>query len=126
MGSVIDETKCPVCSKDAFFEYYYKTGEEFIVCEHCGYRKTFFIKEEKRNVLIKDIEESCFELKEVTNPYGCFKYKFKDDDISSFSALETQDAMPSINEFVEENKDKLEYAKFSKFENGEILETNML
>ena len=37
MGSVIDYIECPNCSYEAYNDYYYKTGEEYTMCNNCGY-----------------------------------------------------------------------------------------
>ena len=44
MGSVIDFTECPHCKQEAHIDYYYKTREEYLVCMHCGYYKSYTIK----------------------------------------------------------------------------------
>jgi hypothetical protein len=41
MGSVISEVECPKCGySDAYCEFYYKIGEEYIFCKECGYIST--------------------------------------------------------------------------------------
>ena len=37
MGSVIDYIECPNCKAEAYSDFYYKTGEEYINCNNCGY-----------------------------------------------------------------------------------------
>jgi len=37
MGSVIDYIECPHCGTEAHSDFYYKTGEEFINCNNCGF-----------------------------------------------------------------------------------------
>ena len=37
MGSVIDYIDCPNCGNEAFSDFYYKTGEEYVNCNSCGY-----------------------------------------------------------------------------------------
>ena len=38
MGSTIDEIKCPQCKQPhAYYELYYKSGEEIIFCDKCGF-----------------------------------------------------------------------------------------
>lgn len=36
MGSVIDYQECPNCKMEAAMDFYYKTGEEYMNCPHCG------------------------------------------------------------------------------------------
>ena len=44
MGIVIDYIDCPNCGNEAFSDFYYKTGEEYVNCNHCGYRRTAELK----------------------------------------------------------------------------------
>ena len=37
MGSVIDYIECPNCKHEAYSDFYYKTGEEYVNCQNCGY-----------------------------------------------------------------------------------------
>ena len=43
MGSVLDSIDCPDCGLEAMIDIYYKTGEDFITCSHCGYSRKFYI-----------------------------------------------------------------------------------
>ena len=43
MGSVIDFLECPRCGSEAHTEFWYKSGEEAIICRECGYTRTSFI-----------------------------------------------------------------------------------
>lgn len=44
MGSVIDYINCPECSYDGcFVDFYYKSGEEYVFCDRCGYNSQYEI-----------------------------------------------------------------------------------
>ena len=40
MGSVIDHIECPNCKQEAYSDFYYKTGEEYVNCNNCGYHRS--------------------------------------------------------------------------------------
>ena len=40
MGSVLDFIECPNCKHEASDDFYYKTGEEYIFCQNCGYHRS--------------------------------------------------------------------------------------
>ena len=44
MGSVIDYIECPHCGQEAYIDFYYKTGEEYINCNKCGYQENIFVE----------------------------------------------------------------------------------
>ena len=46
MGSVITYNDCPRCKTEEglFEDYYYKSGEIYSFCKHCGYTDNHFIK----------------------------------------------------------------------------------
>ena len=35
MGSVIDFIECPNCSQEAYSDFYYKSGEQYVSCSSC-------------------------------------------------------------------------------------------
>ena len=37
MGSVLTIRECPRCGGAAWADYYYRSGEEYVTCEWCGY-----------------------------------------------------------------------------------------
>ena len=73
MASVLDFIDCPNCGKEAISDFYYKTGEEYINCQHCGYHYSAFIKH--RNKALNTLTEEDWEVKEVKQPYGAYTYK---------------------------------------------------
>ena len=47
MGSVIDYIECPNCKQEAFSDFYYKTGEDYINCGNCGYHYAQTLKRDE-------------------------------------------------------------------------------
>jgi ribosomal protein L37E len=80
MGSIIDYIDCPKCGNESYNEFYYKSGEEFIFCNHCGYSRNFFIdnwedKDKKQEDALFEWVPS-FKLEEVVG-FGCYKIRPK-------------------------------------------------
>lgn len=97
MGSVIDYIECPRCKEEAFSDFYYKTGEEYINCNNCGYHYCYIIKRDDEGKMIKIDESKDFtidnvviEEKEIKEPYGAYRIEFN-DGVGSCGTLETDD-----------------------------------
>lgn len=73
MGSVIDYIDCPNCGKEAMSDFYYKTGEEYVNCSHCGYHYSATIK--NRDKKLTELTQEDWEIEEVKQPYGAFRYQ---------------------------------------------------
>jgi len=73
MGSITEYIECPNCKMEARVDFNYKTGEEQIVCSDCGYYyiATIINRVKRLDELTKDD----WEVTEVKQPYGAFKYK---------------------------------------------------
>lgn len=82
MGSVIDYIDCPNCKQEAFSDFYYKTGEEYVNCTNCGYHYSAkYRRDENRKFVTKDNTEDysfdnlILDIVEISNPYGSFRIK---------------------------------------------------
>jgi len=56
MGSGQDWVTCPKCKEEGTYgrNYYYKSGEEYCTCLHCGYTHNIYLKrDENRNLVRK-------------------------------------------------------------------------
>jgi len=129
MGSVIDYIECPRCEQEAFSDYYYKTGEEYINCNSCGYHYSFVIKRDEEGNMIK-IDESkdlaidnvVREEKEIKEPYGAYSIEF-DNGVRSCGTLETE---KDYDEFASEivsfadQEHNIQEAIVSRFTEGKI------
>lgn len=126
MGSVIDYIDCPNCgSPDCFDDFYYKTGEEYISCNRCGYHRSSVIK--MRDKKLSELTESDWEYIECLNPYGAFRYKVEGGVAYHCGTLETEaDGMNFITTMESPENDTIEYAAISRFVDGEIKETILI
>jgi len=73
MGSVIDYIDCPNCEQEAFSDFYYKTGEQYVNCNNCGYHYSATIK--NRDKKLTELIEDDWEINELKNPFGSYKIK---------------------------------------------------
>jgi Zn ribbon nucleic-acid-binding protein len=85
MGSVIDYIECPNCKQEAFSDFYYKTGEEYVNCTTCGYHySSSYKRNDEGQFMTKDgtddfsFSNLILEVNELKNPYGSFKIKYYD------------------------------------------------
>jgi transcription elongation factor Elf1 len=97
MGSVIDYIECPRCEQEAFSDYYYKTGEEYINCNSCGYHYSFVIKRDEEGNMIKIDESKDFafdnvvrEEKQIKDPYGAYSIEVE-NGVRSCGTLDTEE-----------------------------------
>ena len=124
MGSVLDIIDCPNCGHEAHSDYYYKTGEEYIICNNCGYYKSVTIKETDKKML-SELTDDDWEVVEVANPYGVFKVKFYDSIGTQCGPLENEEELNNIKGQVNgfDAVGNVEYFAISQFIDGEIKTT---
>ena len=127
MGSVIDNIECPNCKQEAFVDFYYKTGEEYIGCNNCGYhRSAFYKRDENGKFITKDgtniykFENLIMDISELKNPYGSYRIKTYHSPATQCGSFENEE---QYNEFKKSITDdvKIEYATVSRFINEEIV-----
>lgn len=85
MGSVLDTIDCPNCGFEAWLDYYYKTGEEYMNCSHCGYYRAITIIDKTKR--LDELTEADWETKEVKQPYGAFRYQISGDSVITSGTL---------------------------------------
>jgi Zn ribbon nucleic-acid-binding protein len=85
MGSVIDHIECPNCKQEASNDFYYKSGEEYINCQNCGYHYSVTYKTDgdgeyvtKDGTNNTEFENLIMEEKELRHPYGAYRLKHYD------------------------------------------------
>jgi Zn ribbon nucleic-acid-binding protein len=126
MGSVIDYIECPNCKQEAFSDFYYKTGEEYLNCNNCGYHRSGFYKRgEDGKFLTEDGTENyafdnlIWETNELKNPYGSYRLKVYQSPATQCGSFETEE---QYNEFkLNLNEDvEIEFCSVSRFVDGEI------
>lgn len=122
MGSVIDYIECPNCKKEAVSDFYYKTGEEYVNCNSCGYHYSAVIKDRT-----KKLSELCQEdwiITELKNPYGSYRIKYYESIGIECGSLATEE---EYNDFVRdvnsysELENNIETVSVSKLVNEEIV-----
>jgi Zn ribbon nucleic-acid-binding protein len=122
MGSVIDYIECPNCKQEAFSDFYYKTGEEYINCQHCGYHysATIINREKKLNELTDDD----WKIDELKNPYGAYRVKHYSSIATECGSLASEN---DYNKFCSEitsflnQENEIEFASISRFIDGSVV-----
>ena len=117
MGSIIDDIECPNCAHDAYSDFYYKTGEEYLNCNNCGYHRSATIV--NRNKKLSELTEDDWENKELKNPYGAYKIKYYDELGYVCGSLETEDEYEQLLRYINDNTN-VEFSSFSRFIDDKI------
>ena len=122
MGSVIDYIECPKCGGEAYDEFYYKSGEEFIVCPDCGYNRRFFITnwEQKEENGIDWIPE--FKLEEYGG-IGGYRLRQKGAIGHELGSFTDKQGPAEFVKLVEDNRDKIEHAEYTQLVDGKVVVT---
>jgi len=121
MGSVIDYIDCPHCGEEAYNDFYYKSGEEYTNCIHCGYQHSVTIKNRDKN--LDELTDDDWEVKESPNPFGVCKIKTKDNLGHSVISLKDENQLNELKLEIEELiNNGIEIIGFclSRFIEGEI------
>lgn len=134
MGSVIDYIECPNCGNEAQSDFYYKTGEEYVMCSSCGYRRSAELRRDKEGELVTkdgteryEFDNVIMDYKESPNPYGAFRYRFVDNVGTACGTLETENDLTDFITTMELNENgAIEYAAYSRLVDGEIVETILI
>lgn len=116
MRSVINYIECPNCKHEAFEDFYYKTGEEYIFCDNCGYyRSATIINRDKK---LSELTDDDWKLVEIKNPYGAYRLKFYKG--SECGILITEEDYFDFKHIHQIHKD-VEFCTVSRFINNEIV-----
>jgi Zn ribbon nucleic-acid-binding protein len=125
MGSVIDDIECPNCKEEAFTDFYYKTGEEYVNCQHCGYHYSSQWKRDADGKFITKDGTTNYDFdnlirvdNELKNPYGSFRIKYKDAVAYQCGGLVSEEELDSIKKQLE-NSD-IEHFSVSRLIDGQI------
>jgi len=128
MGSVIDYSECPNCGQECYNEFYYKTGEEYIFCNSCGYNYSAEYKtNEYGGYLTKDgtdnysFDNLTLEVKELKNPYCAYKMKNYGSIGFQCGSLSNEDEYYELRGFAQTNE-SVEFASVSMLVDGKIVE----
>jgi Zn ribbon nucleic-acid-binding protein len=117
MASVLDYIECPNCEQEAFSDFYYKTGEEYVNCNNCGYHYSATIKDRTKS--LNELDEDDFEIVELKNPFGAYRIKFYNSPGYACGSLKSEEQLNELKLNCEED-DTIEYCTVSRFVDGEI------
>ena len=117
MGSVIDYIECPNCKTEAYSDFYYKTGEEYINCNNCGYHYSATIINREKN--LNELTDEDWEIKELKTPYGAYRIKYYDSPSYACGALGDIKQLNAFKQIYEQDNN-IETVQLSRFVDGEI------
>ena len=117
MGSVIDHIECPNCGHEAYDDFYYKTGEEYVNCQNCGYHYSSTII--NRDKLLTELTDEDWEIKELKNPYGAYRIKVYESDAMECGSFSSEEQFVELLANIRE-MDTIELFTISRFVDGEI------
>ena len=126
MGSVIDYIECPNCKHEAFIDFYYKTGEEYVNCQNCGYHRSATII--NRDKLLTELTDEDWKINELKNPYCAYRVKYDGSTGYICGSLESKEDFTKFLVNIKEqandpdmNYRNAESLTISRFVDGEIV-----
>jgi Zn ribbon nucleic-acid-binding protein len=126
MGSVIDYIECPNCKQEAFSDFYYKTGEEYINCNNCGYHYSQTFKRDENGKFITEdgtdnfnFDNLIYEVSELKNPFGSYKIKVYHSPVTECGCLTNEEEFFNLKKTIEEDVE-IEFCSVSRFIDGKI------
>lgn len=132
MGSVMDYMDCPNCGNEAFSDFYYKTGEEYVFCNHCGYHRSATLRRDDDGKLITrdgtlnyEFDNLIMEYNEMEKPYCAYRLKMLSGVGASCGYCGDEDGFNSVKESVEQ-MEGVEVFSYSRLIDGQILETILI
>ena len=117
MGSVFDCFDCPNCEQEAFSDFYYKTGEQYVNCNNCGYHYSATIK--NRDKKLTELIEDDWEINELKNPFGSYKIKMYEGIGYTCGSLKNKKQLNELKKQCEQDN-TIEYLQVSRFVDGQI------
>ena len=117
MGSVIDCIECPHCGTEAYSDFYYKTGEEYINCGNCGYHHSVtIINRDKR---LDELTDDDWKIVKLEKPYGAYRIKSYEGVGYECGSLKNKKQLTELKQQLEGNNN-IETFSISRFVDGEI------
>ena len=123
MGSVIEVIQCPRCSEEASMDFYYKTGEEYIFCDNCGYSRSVEII--NRDKPLNELKEEDYKITEHLNPYGAFRVETHGNVGMQLGRLDTEEDAKKFEKYIHEDPE-IRYAHINTFVDGKIEKTILI
>ena len=124
MGSVLDFIECPNCKTEAYSDFYYKTGEEYVNCANCGYHYSATII--NRDKLLNELTDADWEIKELKDPFGAYRIKEYDSLGYTCGTLPTEQEFITLKEEIESLKDTIEFFTISRYVGGNVEATTII
>ena len=119
MGSVLEFIECPYCGQEASLDFYYKTGEEYIFCQNCGYhRSATIINREKP---LNELTAFDWKIKENKNPFGAYMVSAHGNVGYHCGSLASEQEYNDLKVDMLKDPD-IDYLSISRFIDGEIKE----
>lgn len=118
MGSVLDYIDCPNCKHEATMDFYYKTGEEYVFCSHCGYYSTRSII--NRAKPLNQLTPEDWEHKLVDKPFGAFRVRYKGKPGATLGCIHNEEEWQDIKNDVMHDSDVV-YLALSRLIEGNIV-----
>jgi hypothetical protein len=110
---------------EAYSDFYYRTGEEYINCNNCGYHYSATII--NRNKKLSELTETDWEVTELKTPYGAFRYKMAGDSFTSCGSLASaEDADKFRVEMKLEYQGHVEFAQIRRLDANSIVVEDVL
>jgi hypothetical protein len=126
MGSVIEFIDCPNCGQEAYSDFYYKSGEQYVNCSNCGYHHSQYWK---RNVEGKfetldgtdnyHFDNLIMVEEELKNPYGSYRLKTYHSPAHQVGSFENEEQYNEFKKSIEGDVE-IESCSISRFIDGEI------
>ena len=117
MGSIIDYIECPNCTHEAYDDFYYKTGEEYVNCNSCGYHYSATII--NRDKPLNELTDDDWKITEIKNPYGAFIVKCYDQVGYTCGSVDSEESFNQIKNQVSTDS-TLETLTLNRFIDGEL------
>ena len=126
MGSVIDYIECPNCKTEAHSDFYYKTGEEYINCNNCGYHYSATIKSRDKN--LNELTDEDWNIQECISPFGAYRLKYKDEIGTTCGSLRNEAEWKEFKKEVQadDQYSNVEIFTLSQLIEGKIVETSII
>lgn len=122
-----DDIDCPICGNRAITRFFFETAEEQIDCYSCGYTRKFYIT----NLDSKDDTSQEFEWTpaysiEEKQGYGAYSVRMLNSDNIEVGSFATEQSEQFFIDTIEQMKDQVAYAKYSKLVDGKIEEVILI
>ena len=119
MASVLDFIECPNCGQEASDDFYYKTGEEYIFCQNCGYHRSATII--TRDKALNELSDVDWKIEENKHPFGAYRISTRGNVGYQCGSLASEQEYNDLKTDVLLDPE-IDHASISRFVNGEIKE----